>query len=44
VLAIGFSIGGALGAKLAVSGGERVIRPAMILAILVLAGRMLGLY
>jgi hypothetical protein len=25
-------------------GGESVIRPAMILAILVLAGRMLGLY
>ena len=44
VLAIGFSAGGALGARLAVTGGERVIRPAMILAILVLAGRMLGLY
>ena len=44
VLAIGFAVGGALGARLAVTGGERVIRPVMILAILVLAGRMLGLY
>ncbi len=44
VLAIGFACGGALGAKIAVSGGERVIRPVMIAAILLLAGRMLGLY
>jgi uncharacterized membrane protein YfcA len=44
VLAIGFSIGGALGARIAVRGGERVIRPAMIAAIVILAGRMLGLY
>lgn len=44
VLAIGFSVGGALGAKLAVTGGERVIRPVMVIAILALAGRMLGLY
>jgi uncharacterized membrane protein YfcA len=44
VLAIGFAAGGALGASLAVRGGERVIRPVMVLAILVLAGRMLGIY
>lgn len=44
VLALGFSAGGALGARLAVRGGERVIRPAMVIAVLVLAGRMLGLY
>jgi len=44
VLAVGFAAGGALGASLAVRGGERVIRPVMVLAILVLAGRMLGVY
>jgi hypothetical protein len=44
VLAAGFSAGGALGARLAVRGGERVLRPAMVVAILALAGRMLGLY
>ena len=44
VLAIGFALGGALGAKIAVTGGERVIRPAMIAAIVLLAGRMLGIY
>lgn len=44
VLAIGFAAGGWLGARIAVRGGERVIRPVMVLAILALAGRMLGLY
>jgi hypothetical protein len=44
VLTIGFAFGGALGAKIAVTGGERVIRPVMIAAILLLAGRMLGFY
>jgi uncharacterized membrane protein YfcA len=43
-LAAGFSAGGALGARLAVRGGERVIRPVMALAVMALAGRMLGLY
>jgi uncharacterized membrane protein YfcA len=44
VLAIGFAAGGAIGARVAVRGGERVIRPVMVAAILLLAGRMLGLY
>jgi uncharacterized membrane protein YfcA len=44
VLAIGFAAGGWLGARIAVRGGERVIRPVMVAAILLLAGRMLGLY
>ncbi len=44
VLAIGFALGGALGARIAVTGGERVIRPVMIAAIVLLAGRMLGFY
>lgn len=44
VLAIGFAAGGVLGATIAVRGGDRVIRPVMVLAIVLLAGRMLGLY
>lgn len=44
VLAVGFTAGGVLGASIAVRGGERVIRPVMVIAILLLAGRMLGLY
>jgi uncharacterized membrane protein YfcA len=44
VLALGFAVGGEVGARLAVQGGERLIRPALVLAVLALAGRMLGLY
>jgi uncharacterized membrane protein YfcA len=44
VIAVGFGAGGALGAKLAVVGGERLIRPVMAAAVVALAGRMLGLY
>jgi len=44
VLAGGFSIGGVLGARLAVRGGERLLRPVLLGAVLALAGRMLGLY
>lgn len=43
-LAAGFSIGGALGANISVRGGERVIRPVMIAAVLALSGRLIGLY
>lgn len=43
-LGAGFAAGGWLGAHVAVRGGERVIRPALVLAVLALAGRMLGLY
>jgi len=43
-LALGFFAGGELGARLAVRGGERVIRPVLAAAVLALAGRMLGLY
>jgi hypothetical protein len=43
-LAGGFWAGGELGARVAVRGGEKVIRPVMALAVLALAGRMLGLY
>lgn len=44
VLAAGFGLGGALGARLSVRGGERFLRPAILCAVLLLAGRMLGLY
>lgn len=44
VLGAGFAVGGAVGARLAVSGGERVIRGVMIVAVLAASGRLLGLY
>jgi uncharacterized membrane protein YfcA len=44
LLAIGFAIGGSVGARIAVAGGERVIRPVLVAAVLALAGRMIGLY
>jgi uncharacterized membrane protein YfcA len=43
-LTAGFAGGGALGSRIAVRGGERVIRPVLAIAVLALAGRMLGLY
>ena len=43
-LALGFSAGGALGARVAVLGGDRVIRPIFAVAVVALAGRMIGLY
>ncbi|HEU4431100.1 MAG TPA: sulfite exporter TauE/SafE family protein [Myxococcota bacterium] len=44
VLGAGFAAGAALGARLAVRGGARVIRPVLAVAVVALAGRMLGLY
>ncbi|MBJ31697.1 MAG: integrase [Acidimicrobiaceae bacterium] len=44
VLAAGFAVGGALGARFTVTGGERVVRPVMTVAVLALSGRLLGLY
>lgn len=44
VLAAGLTVGGWLGAHVAVRGGERVIRIVMVLAAIALAGRLLGLY
>ncbi len=43
-LSAGFLGGGALGARLAVRGGERLIRPVLAVTVLALAGRMLRLY
>lgn len=44
ILALGFALGGELGARMAVRGGERLIRPVLAAAVVALAGRMLGLY
>jgi hypothetical protein len=44
VLGAGFAAGGALGARVALAGGERVIKPVLAVAVVALAGRMLGIY
>jgi uncharacterized membrane protein YfcA len=41
-LAIGFALGGLVGVRIAVLGGERVIRPVLVVAVVALAVRMLG--
>lgn len=43
-LSAGTATGAAVGARIAVRGGERVIRPVLVVAVIALAGRMLGLY
>lgn len=44
VLGAGFAAGGLVGARVAVRGGERVIKPVLVVAVVGLAGRMMGLY
>ena len=44
VLATGFGVGGALGARLTVGGGERLVRPVMVVAVLAMSGRLLDFY
>ena len=44
VLAVGFAAGGWIGARVAVRGGEKIIKPVLIGAVVALAGRMIGLY
>lgn len=44
VLSAGSATGGYVGARVAVGGGERVIKPVLVVAVLGLAGRMVGLY
>jgi len=43
-LGTGFVAGGLAGPRIAVRGGERVLRPVLACAVVALAGRMLGLY
>lgn len=44
VMSLGFAIGAVIGVRLAIAGGERLLRPALAGAVLLLAGRMIGLY
>jgi uncharacterized membrane protein YfcA len=44
VLAVGYGIGGVLGARIAVRGGERVIRPVLVGAVVALALGMIGVW
>jgi len=44
ILAIGLTTGGWIGAHAAVKGGERFIRAVMVVAALLLSGKLLGLY
>jgi uncharacterized protein len=43
-MASGFALGGEVGARAAARGGERLIKPVLVVSVLALAGRMLGLY
>ena len=44
ILTVGLSLGGWVGARIAVKGGERVIRVFMIVAAVGLTGKLLGVY
>ncbi len=44
VLSVGMGAGGYVGALVAVDGGERIIRPVLVVVVLTLASRMLGLW
>ena len=44
VLSASMAAGAVIGARVSVRGGERVVRPVLAVAVVVLAGRMLGLY
>lgn len=43
-MGVGFAAGGELGARTAVRGGERIIRPVLVASVIAMAGRMLGFY
>lgn len=43
-LAVGFGLGGVVGVRLAVLGGERIIKPVLVVAVVALAARMLGIF
>ena len=44
VLAAGFAVGGLVGARFTVRGGDRIVRPVLVLSVLGFSGRLLGLY
>lgn len=43
-LVVGFALGGEIGARAAVRGGEKLIRPVLVMSVVAMSGRMLGLY
>jgi uncharacterized protein len=43
-MATGFGLGGELGARAAARGGERLIKPVLVVSVIAMAGRMLGIY
>lgn len=43
-LVVGFALGGEIGARAAIRGGERLIKPTLFFAVVLMAGRMLNLY
>lgn len=44
ILAAGFAVGGALGARFTVTAGQRVVRPVMAAAVLAMSAHLLGFY
>jgi uncharacterized protein len=44
VLGLGLAIGGRLGAGIAVRGGEKIIRPVLVVSVLIGAAKLLGLF
>lgn len=44
VLSAGMTLGGYIGSQVAIEGGERVIKPVLVMSVIVLTGRMVGLY
>lgn len=44
VLAAGLVVGAFVGARITVAGGERVVRPVLVVAVIAMSGRLLGFY
>lgn len=44
VLAAGLMVGSFVGARITVAGGERVVRPVLVVSVVAMAGHLLGLY
>lgn len=44
ILSIGMGVGGYVGANMAVDGGERLIRPVLVVVVIALATRLIGLW
>lgn len=44
VLAAGLAAGSVVGARITVAGGERVVRPVLVVSVIAMSGHLLGLY